>query len=394
MSIQFISKNHYTTIIDAFDNLQHKINIISPFITGDLVDKLCEILEDNNQIKCTIITRYYRDDFVNGVSNLYAIKKLIQYGADVYALLDLHTKLYIFDESSAMLGSANFTSGGFKNNIELSVLISDEESSLIEINNYFKELLQEIKNCEEDFRITEQMIDDEVLLVNKLAHNMTNNSIKYSNQFRFGAKVSTKAKSEESGDIIQEILKSNSTQSNEDVWMKFEGTANDRYDPTEKYEPTYCVYLNTIITCFPENKRPTGIKNGHYIYIAALSKDKNGKGMPFIVGRGKTRGFDKSNIANDVMLKEYAWMKDWPAYCVLYEMEYLDTEIINCIKLDEVLVNLHSDMYVSTIGKALTLQKLHDSHLQKSSIRLTDKAKFFIDNRFDELGRIFGIRKD
>ena len=32
---------------------------------------------------------------------------------NIYALQDLHTKLYLFDESVSIVGSANFTMGGF-----------------------------------------------------------------------------------------------------------------------------------------------------------------------------------------------------------------------------------------------------------------------------------------
>lgn len=60
------------------------------------------------------------------MSSIEGLKKLYEVGAKILALVVLHTKLYIFDDLSAIIGSANFTTGGFYTNHELSVLIDEE----------------------------------------------------------------------------------------------------------------------------------------------------------------------------------------------------------------------------------------------------------------------------
>jgi hypothetical protein len=51
----------------------------------------------------------------------------------------LHSKVYIFDDSKAIVTSANFTNGGLINNYECGILIYDREK-IVELCNYFESL--------------------------------------------------------------------------------------------------------------------------------------------------------------------------------------------------------------------------------------------------------------
>lgn len=111
MSIELLDINHRDAIIDAFDKAKRQIKIISPFIQESmskyLVDSTCR------GISSQLITRFYREDFISSVSSLTALKNLQTAGVEIYALKDLHAKLYLFDDNTAIIGSANFTGGGF-----------------------------------------------------------------------------------------------------------------------------------------------------------------------------------------------------------------------------------------------------------------------------------------
>jgi hypothetical protein len=56
--------------------------------------------------------------------------------------------LDLFDEDCGVLGSANFTAGGFKSNIELSLLMGQKDNILTELHSYFDELLSKIKQSD------------------------------------------------------------------------------------------------------------------------------------------------------------------------------------------------------------------------------------------------------
>ena len=144
MSIELLSDEHWTTLVNTIDNTQKYIKIISPFIGFKTAQLIKKYISDS-KIECTIITRFYREDFLNNASSLEGLKELVKCGANIYSLQDLHTKLYLFDESVSIVGSANFTMGGFKLNHELSLIIIDEDDISNEFNRYFDEMLIEIK---------------------------------------------------------------------------------------------------------------------------------------------------------------------------------------------------------------------------------------------------------
>ena len=135
------------------------------------------------------------------------------------------------------------------------------------------------------------------------------------------------------------------------------------------------------------------LKNNDYIYIAVVSKDKNGNNTPVIIGRGRTYGFEKGNVADKKMLKLYPWMDHFSVFVRLYDVEYLDTEQKNGISLLDVLAYVGTDTYPSTIGTMKTLLELRKSHYQKSHMRITSHAKTYIDSRFNEKIRKYGVCK-
>lgn len=98
---------------------------------------LSENMNNDPALCVTLITRFYREDFVNGVSRIEALEMLNDAGANIYAMQDLHSKLYLFDMETALLGSANFTSGGFKLNHELSLYVENENEVNPQLLAYF-----------------------------------------------------------------------------------------------------------------------------------------------------------------------------------------------------------------------------------------------------------------
>ena len=138
MGISIVTNEHWDVLTDLFKKANRKVNIISPFISERPSRLLANVLDNNPEMCCIIITRFYREDFISGVSRLAALRVLVEAGAKIYAVKDLHTKLYLIDDDIALLGSANFTVGGFKSNVELSLMIDNEPVVLSEINSYFK----------------------------------------------------------------------------------------------------------------------------------------------------------------------------------------------------------------------------------------------------------------
>lgn len=393
MAIEIVSKNHYEKIFSFFVACKKQVRIITPFISRDMAKQLADIV-CKNDIKCTLITRFKRQDFLDGVSSIHALQDLKMAGVDILALTKLHTKLYIVDDKAVIIGSANFTAGGFKNNHELSVMLIDESEIITEIIKYYDDLMQAIINSTIGI-VTSDLIKEEIEEIAKLVQKM-GRGLKVTSYKEFGAKIDEN-KVENTIDIVQELFKMD-TEDIEDiedieetVWLKFEGVASDRFDNTEKYSILVPKCLGEPITCFPASKKPTSFKEGDYVYIAVLSKDKNNKAMPIIIARGRSHKFESNQIADKNLISEVDWIEQWPAYIILYDVEQLNTEIINGIKHSTLLNALQSQVYKSTINRNVSIEKLKESHLQKSSIRLTGIAKQFLDQEFDTLKEKYGV---
>lgn len=166
MSTELLTTANFRNIFyDLLDEAQNSINIISPFIGKKTALELSKVIKEKN-ISCRIITRFYREDFIQQVSNIEGLKYLLEAGAEILALVGLHTKLYIFDNKASIIGSSNFTTGGFYTNHELSVLIRDNEPINKESINHFSELWNKIEEPK-DGKVTMEWIDIEIDAVNK-----------------------------------------------------------------------------------------------------------------------------------------------------------------------------------------------------------------------------------
>lgn len=392
--INLLSNDHYETMLNLFDGTENEIKIISPFLSMSMAIKLCEQISSNPNIKCSFITRFYIEDFVNHANDLDALEMILRHGINLYAVRGLHTKLYLFDKENAVVGSANFTAGGFKNNIELSLHIQ-EEILINELHNYFDQFLEKIKNDPEHL-ITHDVINKGRLECNKLFSHKKGTGKTFSIQM-YGAKTELNKyfdpikdieQSEKETDIVFNIFKEAEKRSlvnlDHTIWLKFAGEGNDRI--MGNFEKTECIIDGQlkILSCYPW--KPSAVKDGDEIYIAALSQDYKGKYQPMIVGRGSLNGFQKNNFADDEMIKKYSWMERYPWYCIINDLHIINAPVQNGLPLDEVLNKLGSDTYISSFGRNENINEISKKHHQKAHIRITSYAKEYIDK---ELGLLF-----
>jgi HKD family nuclease len=388
MVIQLISKEHNAVIHELFETSTSAVKIISPFIGMDMARLLIESTSNDSTRSLTLITRFYREDFINGVSRIEALEMLNNAGADIYALKGLHTKLYLFGVETALLGSANFTSGGFKLNHELSLYVKNEDEVNPPLNAYYENLLKAITESG-DFLLTSEKIAQEKDLVVSIQKSRKDKNITYRNESRFGADLPTSQNEvdEQQTDTIQSIL-TNISQSeyNETIWIKFEGSASGRRAMTDYYSPFVTDDFPQGATFFSDVKKPARVKNGDYVILAVYCDAD----LPYIVGRGKSVGYIETNVATSEMKAENEWMVDYPHFYKFIEFEYIDAPISKCIPLREVLRDLGSNMYVSTAGKSITLEDLRKRHRQQAHVRLTACAKNYIDGLIDDLVEKYG----
>ena len=113
------------------------LRIVSPFITERAIDWLLN--HRPKQIK--VITRFNLGDFADGVSDIAALRKLLNFGAPIRGIRDLHAKVYVFGTRRAIVTSANLTEAGLSRNPEFG-MITDERAAVRACRSYFDDLWQ------------------------------------------------------------------------------------------------------------------------------------------------------------------------------------------------------------------------------------------------------------
>ncbi len=401
--IEVLTDNHYQAIRQQFSQAAKSIRIISPLLTGSMAELLCEAAAQK-RLACTFITRFYINDMFHRANSVDALEKMLQAGIAVYAVKGLHTKLYLFDEDAAILGSANFTSGGLKTNIELSLLITQETAILGSLHNYWEEFLAQIEPCP-DAPVTPAMIKDARKLLESLWKS-NKGAVPTESIRMYGAALGRSAgfttseaqaeiqKTAAESDAVYDLFRENEVVSEvkypHTIWLKFDGDAEERIGADESF-PMVRVELEgrqVYLQNYP--RRPMSVKEGDEVYLAAITTDAAGKNQPVIMGRGHLCGFAAGNHVTDEWVREYDWMEKYPWYCVVLDCEVLKTACGNGIPLDSILQKLGSDTYLVSFGRNESVQAVAQKHYQKAHIRLSGNAKQEIDRQFDKLKQAYG----
>ena len=101
----------------------NSIKITSPFVKENIVSGLFDVKKED--VTVSLITSFKLMNYYMGVSDLSALELIIDKKGIVSNFQKLHSKIYIFDDSTAIISSGNFTNGGLVNNYEYGVLIDD-----------------------------------------------------------------------------------------------------------------------------------------------------------------------------------------------------------------------------------------------------------------------------
>ena len=122
--------------------------ISSPFIKYPIASLFCKILQSkqNSRLSVQLLTRIRISDLIDGASDLEAFERLLQlaeiFGQDVAVkcIPNLHAKVYVFDENSAIVTSSNLTPSGLKSNIEYGIEVTERgtiQQILEDMNTYW-----------------------------------------------------------------------------------------------------------------------------------------------------------------------------------------------------------------------------------------------------------------
>ncbi|MGE6203001.1 phospholipase D-like domain-containing protein [Guptibacillus hwajinpoensis] len=402
MPIDIIDKGFGEKFNEELLMTNSSIFIISPFISFKTAKHLAEWLNNSNEgINCTIITRFNREEFLQGANSLEGLEVLYKSGAAIYALQHLHSKLYVFDNRSAILGSANFTFSGFFRNHELGIFVHQEKDFVGNTLNYAKDLLSSIKSAGE-FELTEDIIKKEKEQMLKLLSQRTSRSTHYNNQYRWGAVIDIEENENEkmdntvndnNFDILEKVIEEEPVTPSKrtGIWLKFEGTSEERIPNTMQYMQRKNSLQELLDrTYYP--RPPRSVDEGDIVFIAALSYDKNGIETPMIVGYATAQGYDERNIVYNGDKEFREFNNRYPYYIELTDGKFLNTSIGDGISLIELCNTLKHNVYPNTQSKPSTeISSILKRHHQKAHIQITSEARDYLVNRLERIFNLEGF---
>ena len=98
-----------------------QLRIICPLIKSRALGRLLALKPERTRV----IARFSLDEFALGVSNVGTLGTLLGHGAEVRGIRNLHAKMYLIGETSAIVTSANLTDPGLDRNPQLGIVTED-----------------------------------------------------------------------------------------------------------------------------------------------------------------------------------------------------------------------------------------------------------------------------
>ena len=357
---------------DALSVNASELRIICPFIKLGALESLLT----HQPSKVQVITRFNLADFAEGVSDVAALRKLLDCGANVRGVRNLHAKLYIFGESRAMITSANLTSAALDRNHEFG-LITEEASTISKCLAYFDSLWQRASN--------------DLLLGQVDAWDKT-----VTNYWVSGGRPNATAGLDDFGadagivgppNVQMPTIVSEPSQ----AFVKFQGSAKNRIQLSattiDEIDGSGCHWA----VCYPSKRGLNRVRDGAVIFIGRLTRNRNDiRVFGRAIGMEYQPGRDDASLA-DIELRE--WKARWSRYIRVHHAEFVDGAMENGISLNELMDTLGANSFASTernaaSGKGNTNPRF--AYRQQASVELSNKGFEWLAGRLQQAFETYG----
>ena len=374
MTIRLVDEGWDKEIIQALEVDSSNLLIISPFIKTNAVERILSLQPS----KIQVITRFNLADFSAGVSDIAALRKLLNAKARIRGVRNLHAKLYLFGVSRTIITSANLTEAALSRNHELGLVTEDSEI-IAKCRAYFRSLW---KRAGKD--LTYDNINDWTETVTK--HHLRGGRPNESSGLKdFGRDVGMAYSSSDH----MPMSVADATQ----AFIKLLGKADNRVPITsstiQEIENSDCHWA----VCYPTNKRPRSVRDGAVIFMGRLTRNPND-----IQVFGRAIGIRYEQGRDDATEADFArrsWMKDWSRFIRVHDAEFVAGTLENGVSLKEMMDSLKSQTFASTqrnaiLGKGNTNPRT--AYSQQPAVKLSNDGKLWLceqlEAKFEAHGKI------
>lgn len=363
MNFRLVDAGWNTVLTDALHKDHSSVRLVCPFIKKGTVERL---LAKSRPGTLHVITRFNLDDFAQGVSDLSALRVLMDRGAQIRGVRHLHAKLYLFGDSQTVVTSANLTEAALLRNHEFG-FVAEEAGIVARCRKYFDDL----------------WIKAGPNLTTARLSNWEQTVTKY---LAGGACPSVAAKLGDDGvdaglaaePVELPVLGEDAPQ----AFVKFFGESHNRADRSmpvfEEVRRSGCHRTCT----YPKGKRPRQVRDGAILFMGRMVKDPND-----ILVYGRAFGMRHDPRRDDATPEDIAlraWKVKWPHYVRVHHAEFIAGTLANGISLNDLMHTLKADAFVATQRNATKGTGNTDprqAYKQQAAVELTPKANAFLTER-------------
>ncbi len=373
MTVKLVDSGWSGELRDGVRAYPNSLRIISPFIKSRAAERLLAYSPKHVQV----ITRFDLADFVQGVSDIEALRVLLDAGAAVRGIRNLHAKLYLFGRRRTIVTSANLTSAALDSNHEFG-LVSEDPSIMVGCESYFADLWRRAGSdltAPELDRWHQTVASYQATGIRKRPDDLPD----------YGADVGLPP----SSNVKIPPLFSEADQ----AFVKFLGQSRKRaplsFQTIEEIDRAQCHWA----VAYPEGKRPRAVADGALIFIARLVAEPNdirifGRaiGMRHVPGR---------DDATPEEVERREWKRIWPHYVRVHHADFVAGTLANAISLNELMDELGADAFASTQrnarrGKGNTNPR--HAYLRQAAVELSAEGLAWLLDRlqaaFDAHGKV------
>ena len=373
MTFRLVDKHWLPEFVDALQADHSTLRIVCPFIKVGTLDRLLKPRPGAVQA----ITRFNLANFADGVSDIAALRRLLESGGSIRGIRHLHAKLYVFGTTRAIITSANLTRAGLSMNHEFGV-VTEDRAAVERCLAYFDALWRVAGKDLQPGQLDEW---DSTLT----GHLASGGRPARTTVLRdFGA---------DAGFIPAHDVETSSIFADPpQAFVKFLGEGSNRvptsFETTEEVRRAGCHWA----LAYPEGKRPRAAKDGAVMFIARLTDEPDIRIFGRAVAMRHEPGRDDATPA-DIERRE--WVSRWPHYIRVHHAQFLSGPMKNGVSLNELMATLDSRSFASTRRNAARGSGNTDprrAYMQQAAVQLSDEAFHWLsahlEAAFDRHGTI------
>ena len=304
-----------------------ELRIVCPFIKVGALQRLLR----HSPRRVQVITRFNLGDYADRVSDVAALRKLLDADARVRGVRNLHAKLYLFGKKRAIITSCNLTEAALSRNHEFGMVTTD--GTIIEkCLEYFDNLW-----CDAgDDLVLDKVEDWERTVTDYLLEGGRTHERGGLDDFGAGIGIV------ETPPAQVPIAISDSSQ----AIVKFLGSTDNRFQLSdltiEEIKRSGCHWA----VGYPLKKRPRSVLDDAIIFMGRLTRDRNDiRIFGRAIGMAYREGRDDATKAEK---EERPWKERWPHYIRVHHAEFVDGTMGNGVSLNKLMDTLGADSFATT----------------------------------------------